>query len=84
MFACRTRASVFGVIVRFTSEVDALFAAIVGSRRRDVHIVQPGQLRRPARSRRYRREIRVPVVANQYAGLGDEPVTGGERVARAQ
>ena len=34
--------------------------------------------------RRYRREIRGLVVADPYAGIGGEPVGGGERVARAQ
>ena len=56
-----------------------------GSRRRDLHIVQPGaHLRRPARRRRYRREIRILVVADPYTGIGDVPVSGGEHVARAQ
>ena len=33
--------------------------------------------------RRKRREIRVLVVTDPYAGIGDEPVSGGDRVARA-
>ena len=40
------------------------------------------RLRRDGR-RRKRCEIRVLVVADPYAGIGDEPISGGDRVARA-
>ena len=39
--------------------------------------------RRAGRPETLRREIRVLVVADPYAGIGDEPVSGGDRVARA-
>ncbi len=70
--------------VRVTSEVDALFAAMSARAGATVISFNWARLRRPARRRCYRREIRVLVVADPYAGIGDEPVSGGERVARAQ
>jgi len=57
----------------------------IGSRRRDLHIVQPGaHFRRQARKRGHRREIWGLVVADPYAGIGDDPVGGGEHVAGGQ
>ena len=79
----------FGVMVaagsgvRVTSEVDALFAAMSARAGATVISFNWARLRRPARRRRCRREIRVLVVADPYAGIGDEPVSGGDRVARA-
>src|SRR6516165_280113 len=66
--------------VRVTSEVAALFAAMSARAGRNLHIVQPGaHFRRQARKIRHRREIWGLVVADQYTGIGDETVGGGER-----
>jgi hypothetical protein len=62
----------------------ALFAAMSARAGATVISFNWARLRRPARRRRYRREIRVLVVADPYAGIDDEPVSGSERVARAQ
>src|SRR5687767_10780704 len=70
--------------VQVTSEVDALLAAIyrLALARPSYH--SPGtHLWRPA-PRLYGCEIRGLVVAEPYTGIGADPVSGRDRVARAQ
>jgi hypothetical protein len=57
-------------------------AVIAASIRIYALVARGHRLRRDGR-RRKRREIRVLVVTDPYAGIGDEPVSGGDRVARA-
>src|SRR6476659_634507 len=56
-------------------------AVIAASIRIYALVARGHRLRRDGR-RRKRREIRVLVVTDPYAGIGDEPVSGGDRVAR--
>ena len=58
--------------------------AVIAASIRIYALVARGLRLRRDGCRRKRRQIQGLVVADPYAGIGDEPASGGERVARAQ